>query len=76
MSLTVQQIEEEAQKLSEDDRAELTSRLLESFRQKDPDDAEHDRLWAEEALRRNQEIEDGKVQGIPLEEALAELRTE
>lgn len=76
MSLTVQQIEEEAQKLSEDDRAELTSRLLESFRHKDPDDAERDRLWAEEALRRNQEMEDGKVQGIPLEEALAELRAE
>lgn len=76
MSLTVQQIEEEAQKLSEGDRAKLTSRLLESFRHKDPDEAEQDRYWAEEALRRNQEMEDGKVQGVPLEDVLAELRAE
>lgn len=39
-------------------------------------DRQHDRLWAEEALRRNQEMEDGKVKGVPLEEVLAELRAE
>jgi len=51
--------------------AESMEKELEEW---DEDLSLHERLWAEEAERRFQEIRDGSVQGIPAEEALARLR--
>lgn len=38
--------------------------------------AEHERIWVEEAERRHREIKDGKVSALPAEEALARLRSQ
>ncbi len=54
-------------------RAMLAEQLLESL---DPEDQKRiDALWAEEAERRDQEIEDGVVTPIPGEEVMNRLRT-
>ena len=72
MSMTVEQIAEEALALSSDARALLADRLVESL---DPAEDEAIRaLWAKEAIRRRDEIRSGKVQAIPGEEALAQVR--
>jgi putative addiction module component len=47
--------------------------------EKEPEEREedlslHERLWAEEAERRFQEMKDGSVEGIPAKEVLARLR--
>jgi hypothetical protein len=72
MSMTVEQIAEEALALSSDARALLADRLVESL---DPAEDEAIRvLWAKEAIRRRDEIRSGKVQAVPGEEALAQVR--
>ena len=53
-------------------RAMLADRLLESL--DGPDQKRIDALWAEEAERRDQEIEDGIVTPIPGEEVMNRLR--
>jgi hypothetical protein len=63
MSATVEQITEDALSLSGVDRALLVDRLVES-----PDPADDDELkasWAEEALRRRDEVRSGAVKTIP-----------
>jgi putative addiction module component (TIGR02574 family) len=52
--------------LSESDRADLAHRLLESLDDVPP--AETEQLWAETAVRRASEIDDGKVQLVSAEE--------
>ncbi len=53
-------------------RAMLAEHLLESL---DPEDQKRiDGLWAEEAERRDKEIEDGVVEPIPGEEVMNRLR--
>jgi putative addiction module component (TIGR02574 family) len=72
MSLTVEQIAEEALSLSDDARALLADRLVESL---DPAQDEAIRkLWAAESLRRRDEVRSGRVKTIPAEEALARVR--
>ena len=72
MSLTVEQIAEEALSLSEDARALLADRLVESL---DPAQDERIRkLWAVEAIRRRDEVRSGRVKTIPAGEALARVR--
>jgi len=54
-------------------RAMLAEQLMESL---DAEDQERiDALWAEEAERRDEEIEDGRVTPIPGEEVMNRLRS-
>jgi putative addiction module component (TIGR02574 family) len=70
--MTVEQIAEEALSLPSEARAQLADRLVESL---DPaEDSYIRKLWSAEALRRRDEIRDGRVQAIPGEEVLARVR--
>jgi hypothetical protein len=55
--MDLEELETEALKLSPDLRARLAEKLLHSLEALS--DAENERLWAEEALRRHNEIETG-----------------
>lgn len=55
-----------------EDRIYLVDRLLESLNA--PSREEIDRLWAEEAERRIDELDSGKVEAIPGEQVFAEIR--
>jgi putative addiction module component (TIGR02574 family) len=68
MSLTIEQLAEEALALPANARAQLLDRLVESL---DPaEDVPFRELWAAEALRRRDEVRAGRVQTIPGAEAL------
>lgn len=72
MSLTVEQIAEEALALPSEARALLADRLAESL---DPlEDGYAHELWVKEALRRRDDVRSGRVQTIPGDEALARIR--
>ena len=72
MRLTVEQIAEEALSLPSDARALLADRLVESL---DPAEDEAIRqLWINEACRRRDEVRNGRVQTIPGDVALAQVR--
>src|SRR5262245_618746 len=73
MALTLDEIEAEALKLPEEDRAQLFSSLLLSFEESSRD-AEIDQAWAEEAARRDQAMESGEEPGIPADEVFRKLR--
>jgi putative addiction module component (TIGR02574 family) len=69
---TYEEIISAAMALPPDTRAMLAEHLLESL---DADDQKRiDALWAEEAERRDKEIEDGVVRPIPGEEVMDRLR--
>ena len=72
MSLTFDQITEEAMKLPADSKALLADKLVESLESEDPDEIQ--RLWAAEAIRRRDEVRSGLVQPVPGEEDLEEVR--
>lgn len=55
-----------------EDRLYLVDRLLASLNA--PSREEIDRLWAEEAARRIDELDSGKAQAIPGEQVFAEIR--
>jgi len=55
-----------------EERIYLVERLLESLNT--PRDEEIDRLWAEEAERRIEELDSGEVEEIPGEQVFAEIR--
>ena len=55
-----------------EDRIYLVDRLLESLNGPSREDV--DQLWAEEAERRIDEQESGKVEAIPGEQVFAEIR--
>jgi len=63
-------VEAEALKLSAEERACLADRLLASL----SDDAEVEEAWAAEVERRIAEIESGRVQLVPVAEAIARAR--
>ena len=72
MSLTIDQLSQEAMQLPSADRALLAERLVESL-----DFTEIDRiqkLWATEAIRRRDEVRSGRVQAIPGGQVIAEVR--
>ena len=72
MSLTVEEIQEEALALPSEARALLADRLVESL---DPtEDAYIAQVWAAEALRRRDDVRNGRVKTIPADEALARVR--
>lgn len=70
-NLTLEQVAESALELPEAERAVLVERLTDSL-------AGHDTglspEWSSEIRRRWDELQTGKVQGIPGEEALARVR--
>jgi len=68
----VSEIVEEARQLPYGERAELIERLI-ADSAKDPD-PEIEKAWGDEALRRIEEIESGKVKLIPGEQVMAEIR--
>jgi putative addiction module component (TIGR02574 family) len=72
MSLTVEQIAEEALALPSEARALLADRLVESL---DPaEDGYIQQLWMAEARQRRDDVRNGRVQTIPGDEALAQVR--
>ena len=74
MPMTVEQIEAEVLKLPEQARVELLGWLMRSLADTsamDPDVAE---AWAQEAMRRDAEMESGHVAGSPAEEVFEDLR--
>lgn len=72
MSLTIEQLAEEALALPAGERAELVARLVESL---DPvEDSTVRQLWVAEALRRRDEVRSGRVQTIPGDVAIKSAR--
>jgi hypothetical protein len=72
MNLTVEQIAEEALSLPSEARALLADRLVESL---DPtEDGYVHQLWVAEACRRRDDVRNGRIQTIPGDEALAQVR--
>ena len=72
MNLTVEQIAEEALALPSEARALLADRLVESL---DPaEDGYVHQLWGAEARRRRDDVRTGRVETIPGDEALAQVR--
>ena len=69
--MSVEELESEALKLESSERARLAERLLSSLEALSP--AETERLWAEEALRRLEELEQDKAASRPASEVLREI---
>jgi putative addiction module component (TIGR02574 family) len=73
MELSADRIVEETRDWPEDAIADLIDRI---WRAKYGDaDPAVERAWHDEIQRRVAELENGKVQGVPLEETLARART-
>ncbi len=75
MPMTLEQIEAEVLKLPEQAQEELLGRLMRSLANTlamDPNVAE---AWAQEAVRRDEEMASGSVAGIPAAEVFEELRS-
>jgi hypothetical protein len=66
-------LETEALKLNPRSRARLAEKLLQSL--ETLSDAENEQLWAEEALRRHEELETDTVAARPAEEVFRDART-
>jgi hypothetical protein len=71
--VTIKELRTAALQLSPEERAELASELLLSL--DDLTEAEVERLWIEEAQRRDAQIDAGIVKLIPGDEAIAEARS-
>jgi hypothetical protein len=72
MSLTLDEITEEAMKLSADSKALLADKLVESLDLEEPDEIQ--RIWSAEAIRRRDEIRSGRVSPVPGEGEIEEVR--
>ncbi len=73
MSAKLDQLEEEVLKLDPRSRAELAEKLLRSL--DTLSDAENARLWAEEAQRRDAEMDRDPTLGRPVEEVFRDARS-
>ena len=71
MTMTVEQIESEALKLPEQARADLLGRLMHSLT--DVADRDVAEACAQEAVRRDDEMESGSVAGVSATEVFEEL---
>jgi hypothetical protein len=72
MANTLEELAEEALGLPAESRARLADLLVESL---DAGDLGHiDRMWADEAKRRRDEVRNGRVETIPGDEALRRVR--
>ena len=70
--MTVKQIERQLLKLDSRSRAKLAERLLHSL--DELSEAENEQLWAQEALRRHQELSRVEAKARPANEVLREAR--
>jgi len=70
--VTIDELKREALQLDASTRASLARDLLGSL--DSLSEAEVERLWLEEAVRRDEEMVSGKVRSIPMDEVFAELR--
>ena len=70
--MTNEQVENEALKLKVAARAELAEKLLRSL--EDLSDDEIERLWAEEAVRRDAELDAGTASMCDAEDVLKDAR--
>lgn len=70
--MTLNELESEALKLDPKSRARLAESLLASL--DDLSEAETEQRWLDEAERREREWDAGRVEGIPAEHVLTELR--
>ena len=70
--MTTEQVENEALNLKPEARAELAEKLLKSL--EDLSDEEIERLWAEEAVRRDAEVDSGKASTRNAEDVLRDAR--
>lgn len=71
--MTIEQVELEALKLDPKARAELAEKLLKSRDDLSPEEIE--RLWAEEAVRRDAELDAGTASMRDAEDVFREART-
>jgi hypothetical protein len=71
--MSLEELESEALKLNPSSRARLAERLLRSL--EDLSEEEHERLWAEEALRRHEEIDNGTAKTRPGKEVFRDARS-
>jgi hypothetical protein len=71
--MNLEELETEALKLSPDLRAKLAEKLLHSL--EGLSDAENERLWAEEALRRHDELERGAAPVRSAEDVFRDARS-
>lgn len=72
MTPATNKLEEKLLSLPFEERIYLIEKLLKSLNS--PSREEIDKAWAEEAERRLDELESGKVQGIPAEQVFKEIR--
>ena len=72
MATTVEELVEQAMKLPSESRAQLADLLVESLEGDDLGLIE--RLWTTEAKRRRDEVRAEKVETVPGEEALRQVR--
>lgn len=70
--MTFEQLEKELLKLPAADRARLARRLLSSLEGEPGLDEE----WKAEARRRDEELESGAVEALPLEEVLESVKSQ
>jgi hypothetical protein len=74
--MSIDEIEATVLQLAPSDRARLAERLLESLDQLS--DEENERLWADEAIRRDHELDEGPTSGRDaaqvMRDALANLK--
>ena len=69
--MTTDQIEQELLKLPAADRAGLAERLIASL----DEDSEVEAAWIAEVRKRDEELQSGSVEAIPVEDALKTIRT-
>ena len=70
--MNLEELEAEVLQLNPQARAQLAAKLLQSLEVLS--DAEHERLWAEEALRRHEELETGVATPRAAEDVFREAR--
>lgn len=74
MKTALDKIREEIAELSVEDRAVLVDELIVSLHEEKHDRFDTDPEFQQEIKRRIEDLESGKVQGIPAENVLAELK--
>ena len=72
MSLTFEELTNEALRLPATSRAALADKLVESLEAEEIDEIQ--KVWAGEGIRRRDEIRSGQVKAIPGEQVLDEVR--
>ncbi len=70
--MTIDELKAEALRLKPEERAELASELLVSL--DNLSESEIERLWLEEAVRRDAELDSGAAQAVPADEVFAAAR--